>query len=135
MEVVAICSSPRVGGNTATLVEAMLEGAREAGTETVRFDAAKLKIGDCDADRQCLDSAEARCVLDDDMQEVYTRLQGANLVVDFHRDSWRGDDGDEAAELAVTTAASIAARKTPINPFGSSFRQSAMKTRSWGERH
>ena len=81
MEVVAICSSPRAGGNTATLVEAMLEGAREAGTETVRFDAAKLKIGDCDADRQCLDSAEARCVLDDDMQEVYTRLQGAEAWI------------------------------------------------------
>ena len=39
----------------------------------------------------------------------YTRLQGANLVVDFHRDSWKGEGGDEAAELAVTTAASLAA--------------------------
>ena len=39
----------------------------------------------------------------------YTRLQGASIVVDFHRDTWRGDGGDEAAELAITTAASIAA--------------------------
>jgi uncharacterized protein (DUF58 family) len=39
----------------------------------------------------------------------YTRLQGANLVVNFHRDAWRGEDGEEAAELAVTVAASIAA--------------------------
>lgn len=81
MKVVAICSSPRAGGNTATLVEAMLEGAREAGAETIRFDAAKLNIGDCDADRQCLDSAEARCVRDDDMQKVYAGLEGAEAWI------------------------------------------------------
>jgi multimeric flavodoxin WrbA len=81
MEVVAICSSPRLKGNTATLVEALLEGARQAGATTTRFDPAKMKIGDCDADRMCLESAEAGCIQDDDMQQVYAALKRAEAWV------------------------------------------------------
>jgi multimeric flavodoxin WrbA len=81
MEIVAICASPRAGGNTATLVEALLEGAREAGATTTRFDPAKLNIGDCDADRSCLESAEAPCILDDDMQQIYAALRRAQAWV------------------------------------------------------
>jgi len=38
-----------------------------------------------------------------------TRIQGANIVIEFHREAWRGDDADGRRELAVTVAASIAA--------------------------
>ncbi len=38
-----------------------------------------------------------------------TRIQGANILLDFHRDAWIGDDADERRELAVTVAASVAA--------------------------
>ena len=81
MEVVAICSSPRLKGNSATLVEALLEGAREAGATTTRFDPAKMRIGDCDADRMCLESAEAGCIQDDDMQQIYAALKRAEAWV------------------------------------------------------
>ena len=81
MEIVAICGSPRKSGNTATLIEALLEGAREAGASTTRFDAAAMNIGDCDADRACLETAEAGCVLQDDMQEIYEALQSADAWV------------------------------------------------------
>jgi multimeric flavodoxin WrbA len=81
MEIVAICASPRGGGNTATLVEALLQGAREAGATTLRFDPAKMSISDCDADRSCLESAEAECVLKDDMQQIYAALRRADAWV------------------------------------------------------
>jgi len=81
MEIVAIMGSARGGGNTATLVEALLEGAREAGATAVRFDPAKMSIGDCDADRACLESAEAPCILNDDMQEIYAALRRADAWV------------------------------------------------------
>jgi len=77
MEIVAICGSPRGGGNTATLVEAMLEGAREGGATTTRFDPTKMRIADCDADGMCLESAEAGCIVQDDMQQIYGALRRA----------------------------------------------------------
>jgi multimeric flavodoxin WrbA len=81
MEVVAICASPRSKGNTATLVEALLKGAREAGAATTRFDPSKMKICDCDACRACLESAETRCICDDDMQQIYDALLRADAWV------------------------------------------------------
>lgn len=77
MEIVAICGSARSAGNTATLVDAALERAREMGAKTTRFDPARMRILDCDACRSCLESAEARCKLDDDMQQVYDALSRA----------------------------------------------------------
>ncbi len=81
MEIVAIMGSPRGGGNTATLVEALFEGARAEGAACTRFDPAKLHIADCDADRACLESAEAECILQDDMQQIYAALRRADAWV------------------------------------------------------
>ena len=81
MEVVAICGSPRPKGNTATLIEALLEGAREAGAKTTRFDPARMRIQDCNAGDECLVSPEAPCKLDDDMAEIYAALRRADAWV------------------------------------------------------
>ena len=81
MEIVAICGSPRQSGNTATLVEAALAGARERGAATTRFDPARMRILDCDADRMCLESAEAGCILQDDMQQIYAALRRAEAWI------------------------------------------------------
>lgn len=81
MEVVAICGSPRENGNTATLIEALLEGAREVGADTTRFDPAKMQILDCTAGDECLVSPEAGCRLEDDMQHIYAALRRAEAWV------------------------------------------------------
>jgi multimeric flavodoxin WrbA len=81
VEVVAICGSPRAKGNTATLLEALLEGAREEGAETTRFDPARMKIADCNAGDECLVSAEASCKIEDDMRAVYAALARAEAWV------------------------------------------------------
>jgi multimeric flavodoxin WrbA len=81
VEVVAICGSPREDGNTATLIGALLDGAREAGAQTTRFDPAKMRVLDCTADDECLASAEAPCRIADDMQEIYAALRRAEAWV------------------------------------------------------
>jgi multimeric flavodoxin WrbA len=81
VEVVAICGSPREQGNTATLIEALLDGARESGAETTRFDPANMIISDCTAGDECLVSADAACRLDDDMQHIYAALRRAHAWV------------------------------------------------------
>jgi multimeric flavodoxin WrbA len=81
VEVVAICGSPREKGNTATLIEALLEGAREEGAETTRFDPASMHILDCTACDRCLVSPEEGCPLEDDMQHIYSALRRAEAWV------------------------------------------------------
>lgn len=81
MEIVAICGSPRKRGNTATLIEALLEGARECGAATTRFDPAKMKIQDCTAGDECLVSPDAPCRIADDMQQIYSALRRADAWV------------------------------------------------------
>ncbi len=81
MEVVAICGSSRLRGNTSTLVEALLDGARDAGAQTRRFDPAAMNICDCDADRMCLESAQAECIQNDDMRQIYAALKRADAWV------------------------------------------------------
>ena len=81
MEIVAICGSPRENGNTATLIEAVLDGARERGATTTRFDPAKMRILDCDASAECLVSPDGGCKVDDDMQHIYSALRRADVWV------------------------------------------------------
>jgi multimeric flavodoxin WrbA len=81
VEIVAICGSPRREGNTATLIEALLEGAREAGAKTTRFDPAHMRVADCKAGDGCLVSTEASCRVRDEMQDVYAALRRAQAWV------------------------------------------------------
>ena len=81
MHIVALCGSPRPRGNTATLLEAMLDGAREAGADVTRFDLAALDVKGCRACEACLPSAEAKCVQRDDMSTILEALRTADAWV------------------------------------------------------
>jgi multimeric flavodoxin WrbA len=81
MHVVALCGSPRPRGNTATLIDAILEGAAEAGATTTRFDLAKLDVRGCRACDACLKTAEAKCVQQDDMTRILEALRTADAWV------------------------------------------------------
>jgi multimeric flavodoxin WrbA len=71
--------SPKVDGNTAKLVNAILEGAAENGAETVTYNLASLDIKGCDACHRCQETG--CCVIDDDMQELYRQIEEADAVV------------------------------------------------------
>lgn len=71
--------SPKIDGNTAKLVNAILEGAKENGAETVTYNLASLDIKGCNACHMCQE--HGYCVIDDDMQEIYQQIEEADTIV------------------------------------------------------
>ena len=79
IKVLGLVGSPKLDGNTSRLVSAILEGAAENGAETVIYNLASLDIKGCDACHKCQE--HGCCVIDDDMQELYTEIRTADAVV------------------------------------------------------
>lgn len=80
MKVAGISGSPR-GKNSSTLrlVEAALEGARQAGAAVEIVDIAKLRINDCKDCGIC--HRKGRCEQDDDYCYVLDRIAGSDGIV------------------------------------------------------
>ncbi len=75
MKVLGVVGGPRRGGNTARLVEAVLEGAREAGHETEIFYL-------CDMDIGPLEAVGGELVYpDDDMARLYPHIESMGAMV------------------------------------------------------
>jgi multimeric flavodoxin WrbA len=79
VKVVGFVGSPRVGGNTATLVAEVLRGAASAGAETELVALNKLKIAPCQACDVC--RKLKRCHVRDDMQPLYAKFLNADAIV------------------------------------------------------
>lgn len=79
MKVLAISSSPRLGGNSDALCDEFLKGAAQAGHETEKVSLAGKKIGPC---RACYACAKSRsCVQKDDMAPLLEKLIAADVIV------------------------------------------------------
>ena len=77
MKIIALLGSPRKGGNTETLADAFLEGAKskDAVVEKIRLN--KLRIRGCQA---CLACHKAgKCAQKDDMKKVYKKMLKADV--------------------------------------------------------
>jgi len=79
MKVLGLIGSPRVDGNTTKLVNAILEGAAENGAETKVYNLSVLDINPCKGCMTC--KIDGKCVVDDDMQELYKELLSADALV------------------------------------------------------
>ena len=79
MNIIGFVASPRKNGNTAWTVNQILEGAKDSGNETHIWYSSDLDIKPC---KGCLSCVQGdRCVVDDDMQELYDALEGADAIV------------------------------------------------------
>ncbi len=82
MRILAVIGSPRKDGNTEILVDWMLKGAESKGhaTEKLRlYDYELLPCLDC---RGCKRTEFGyTCVLSDGMQEIYAKLERADLII------------------------------------------------------
>ena len=78
MKILGIYGSPRKGGNSDILLDQALEGAQSAGAKVDRIYVRDLKISGCLECGGCDDTGA--CVIPDDMDQVYPRLQEAGLV-------------------------------------------------------
>ena len=79
MKILVITGSPRKNGNSNTLAEHFIRGAKEAGHEIVRFDAAFKDVHPCIACNKC--GMNGECVFKDDFEFVRKHILDAGMVV------------------------------------------------------
>jgi len=82
MKVLAVVGSPREGGNSDTLADAILRGAAKVGGEVAKIRLNDLQIRGCQACDSCRGAPEDECVLDDDMAGVvHPKLRACDAFV------------------------------------------------------
>jgi multimeric flavodoxin WrbA len=79
MKAIGIVGSPRKNGNVDTLVQAVLQGAKEAGYETAKYNLNEMKYRGCQACEYC--KKNDHCRLDDDVSALLKEIAGADAVV------------------------------------------------------
>ena len=79
MNVLGIMGSPRLKGNSDLLLDEALRGAQGKGAEVEKIIVDKLKIAPCREYYGCL--KDGRCVIRDDMDDVYPKILGADVVI------------------------------------------------------
>jgi len=77
--ILGIVGSPRRGGNTETLVDEVLRGAKEAGAAVEKVILGGLEIAPCQACDACLDTGV--CVHQDDMSALLERMRRSDVWV------------------------------------------------------
>ena len=80
MKIVIITGSAHKNGTSAYLTDKFIEGAKEAGHEIYRFDAAFKQVHPCLGCDKCR-TGGAGCVFKDDMEELNPHLIEADAVV------------------------------------------------------
>jgi multimeric flavodoxin WrbA len=78
-KIVILLGSPRREGNSAALAEAIAEGAAGASVELCYLQG--MKIAPCNACEACHRPGAKGCVIRDDMQRLYPKLQEADAIV------------------------------------------------------
>lgn len=80
MKIAILNGSPRKE-NTAAMVEAFAEGAREAGHEVDILHVGKMKINGCLGCEFCHTKGEGKCVQKDDMEKVMPAYLESDMIV------------------------------------------------------
>lgn len=81
MRILVLNGSPRPNGNTAAMVGAFAEGARQSGHQVDIVNVCQMQIAGCLACEYCHTKGEGHCIQRDDMQQVYPLLQQAEMIV------------------------------------------------------
>lgn len=80
MNIIGIIASQRKEGNTAFIVNKILEGAKEQGAETKYFSFSDLDVKLCRGCWACHNSDQG-CVIKDDMQKLNEAIDRADAIV------------------------------------------------------
>ena len=79
MKIIGLAASPRIGGNTETLLDAFLEGAESAGAVVEKKQLVKADIHPCMGCEKCFETGD--CQFSDDAPALYEPLLKADVVV------------------------------------------------------
>ena len=80
-KIVILKGSPREKGNSAILADRVAEGARSLGEEVESIYLHSLDIRPCDACEACHENGGVPCIIEDDMQSVYSKIELADVIV------------------------------------------------------
>ena len=80
MKIIGLVASPHKEGNTAWIVNKILEGAKEQGAETQGWYFSDLDIKACQGCLGC-HKGDGGCVINDDMQKLYVAIEQADAIV------------------------------------------------------
>ena len=80
MKITVLNGSPRKQ-NTAAMVDAFCEGAKETGHEVEVLHVGKMKIGGCMGCEYCHTKGEGKCIQKDDMDKVMAAYLDADMIV------------------------------------------------------
>lgn len=79
MSVIGIVGSPRAGGNSETLVDAVLAGAKANGKDVKKYNLNKMNIRGCQACMGCKKTGV--CIQKDDMGQLLEDMKKSEAVV------------------------------------------------------
>ena len=79
MKAIGIVGSPRKNGNVDTLVQAVLDGAAQAGYMTAKYSLNEMKYSGCQACGYC--KSHDHCRLKDNVTDLLNELKKADAVV------------------------------------------------------
>jgi multimeric flavodoxin WrbA len=79
VNVVGLYGSPRKGGNSDLILDSALEGAQQQGADVKRIYVRDLHMSGCVECGGC--EKTGKCVIQDDMQDVYPLLDDADIII------------------------------------------------------
>ena len=79
-KILILSGSPRRGGNSDLLCDEFSRGAEDAGNNVEKIFLRDKKIGYCNACYYCR-SHEGQCAIQDDMSEIISKIQQADVLV------------------------------------------------------
>jgi multimeric flavodoxin WrbA len=89
MKILSLIGSPRKGSNTDTLVEQFLEGSKTNGHTNEKVYLYDHEISPCIDCRECKKD-EYVCVIEDDMQQIYPKIDSADVIIFGTPNYWYG---------------------------------------------
>lgn len=81
MKIAILNSSPRKNGNTSHLVNALSEGAMDAGHEVNILNIGNMHIDPCYNCGYCRKEGTGECCRKDDMQEIYPYIKDSDMII------------------------------------------------------
>jgi multimeric flavodoxin WrbA len=89
VKILSLIGSPRKGSNTDTLVERFFEGSKAHGHTNEKIYLYDYEISPCIDCRKCKKD-DCVCVIDDDMQQIYPKIDSADVIVFGTPNYWYG---------------------------------------------
>lgn len=80
MKVLAIKSSPRIKGNTNSIIDKIVQGAEESGHVIIPYNLNEMHVKGCQACRTCKEKG-VDCIIKDDLKDYWDKLKTADVLI------------------------------------------------------